>query len=162
MFASPNLDRGQKQTYALMYIETEILTYSITEIAKSLIKRIRPYAYNPEVPINEKIMSSDTRKSFFSGHTSMSFASTVFLASTYAALHPDSRWKPVIWCAGLSTATLVGVLRILSGRHFPTDVLTGALVGSLIGIIIPKLHKVNHLAKHNSNRTIQVSFQFSF
>jgi membrane-associated phospholipid phosphatase len=107
-------------------------------------------------------MSSHTRKSFFSGHTSISFASIVFLARTYAALHPDSRWKPVVWATGISTATLVGILRILSGKHFPTDVLVGALVGSFIGFVIPKLHEVEPIAKLGSNRAFQVSFQFSF
>jgi membrane-associated phospholipid phosphatase len=162
MFASPNLDRDQMWTYALMYIETGILTLGITEITKCLTRRIRPYVYNSEVPLHDKIMSSHTRKSFFSGHTSISFASIVFLARTYAALHPDSRWKPVVWATGISTATLVGVLRILSGKHFPTDVLVGALVGSFIGFVIPKLHEVEPIAKHSSNRTFQVSFQFSF
>jgi len=162
MFASPNLDWDQKWTYALMYIETGILTYSITEITKCMVRRIRPYVYNPEVPLHEKIMSSNTRKSFFSSHTSISFASIVFLARTYAALHPDSRWKPVVWCTGLSTATLVGALRILSGKHFPTDVLVGALVGSIIGMVIPKLHEVESIAKHSSNGAFQVSFRFSF
>jgi membrane-associated phospholipid phosphatase len=162
MVASPNLDRDQKWIYALMYIETEILTYSITEITKCIVRRIRPYVYNPEVPLQDKIMSPETRKSFFSGHTSTSFASVVFLARTFAALHPDSRWKPVVWATGLSAATLVGVLRILAGKHFPTDVLFGALVGSIIGIVIPKLHEAEPIAKHSSNRAFQFSFQFSF
>jgi len=162
MFASPRLDWDQKWTYGLMYIETGILTYSITEITKLFSKRIRPYAYNSEVPMRDKLKSSGARKSFFSGHTSISFASVVFLAQTYGAFHPDSRWKPLVWCTGLSTATLVGVLRILSGKHFPTDVLVGAIVGSFIGIIIPKLHKIEPMATHSSNRAFQVSFQFYF
>ena len=162
MLSSPHINRDQKWTYALMYLETEILTLGVTEITKNLVGRIRPYAYNPDVSLQDKIISSDTRKSFFSGHTSMSFASVVFLAHTFAAIHPDSRWKPLIWCAGLSTATLVGVLRVLSGKHYPTDVLVGALVGSLIGIVIPKLHKVEPSAGQSLNGTFQVSFQFYF
>jgi membrane-associated phospholipid phosphatase len=162
MFASPHLDRDQKWTYALMYIETEILTYSVTALTKNITGRIRPFAYNPEVPLHDKIMSADTKKSFFSGHTSISFASMVFLAQTYAVLHPDSRWKTAVWVSGLSAATLTGVLRILSGKHFPTDVLVGALVGSFIGFVIPKLHEMEPMAKHSSNRAFQVSFQFSF
>jgi membrane-associated phospholipid phosphatase len=162
MLASPALDVDQKWTYALMYLETGILTYSITEFTKIMAKRIRPFAYNPEVPVYDKIRSSNARKSFFSGHTSMSFASAAFFAQTYAAFHPDSRWKPAIWGIGLSTATLVGILRILSGKHFPTDVLVGALVGSLIGIVIPKLHEVESITKNNSNRAFQVTFRFSF
>ena len=162
MLASSNLDKGQKWTYALMYVETELLTLGITEITKNLAGRIRPYAYNPEVAMQDKIMSSNMRKSFFSGHTSMSFASVAFLAYTYAAIHPDSRWKPVIWGAGLSAATLVGVLRVVSGKHFPTDVLAGALVGSLIGIIIPRLHELDPTTNNSSQKAFRVSFRFSF
>ena len=162
MLTSPHLDRDQKWTYALMYIETEVLTYGITEITKSLTKRIRPYAYNPDVPLNHKIVSSNAKKSFFSGHASVAFASAAFLAQTYASFHPESRWKTLVWCTGLSAATLTGVLRILSGRHFPTDVIIGALVGSFVGFVIPKLHEVGTKSNLNSNRAFRISFQFSF
>jgi len=162
MYASSNLGRDQRWTYALMYLETGILTYSITEITKCLVGRIRPFLYNSEVSWQDKVSSSNARKSFFSGHTSISFASTVFLAYTYSAFYPESRWRPVVWGAGLSAATLVGVLRILSGKHFPTDVLVGALVGSFIGFVIPKLHKIDPLGTQSSERTFRVSFRFSF
>lgn len=162
LLPSPTLDRNQKWTYALMYAETEILTYSITEITKCVVKRIRPYAYNPEIPLNNKITSSDARKSFFSGHTSASFASVVFLARTYSAFYPESRWKSVVWAAGLSAATFTGIQRILAGKHFLTDVLVGALVGSFMGFVIPNLHKIERTEKQSSNMTFQVSFRFSF
>lgn len=162
MCASPNLDWDQRWTYALMYLETGILTYSITEITKCLIGRIRPYAYNPEATLQETSRSPNTRKSFFSGHTSISFASVVLLAQTYSTFYPESRWKPVVWGAGLSAATLVGILRILSGKHFPSDVLVGALVGSVIGFVIPKLHEVEPNSSPDSRRPFQVSFQVSF
>jgi membrane-associated phospholipid phosphatase len=34
----------------------------------------------------------------------------------------------------------VGSLRVAAGRHFPTDVLVGALAGSAIGMVIPWAH----------------------
>lgn len=162
MYASPNLDRDHRWTYALMYLETGILTYSITEITKCLAGRIRPFLYNPKVAWQEKSGSADTRKSFFSGHTSISFASVVLLAQTYSAFYPESRWKPVVWGAGLSAATLVGILRIVAGKHFPSDVLVGALVGSFIGFVIPKLHEVHQNMSHDSRRAFRFSLQFSF
>lgn len=162
MYASPNLENEDRWTYALMFLETGILTYSITEITKCLVGRIRPFAYNPDVTFQEKSSSANTRKSFFSGHTSISFASIVLLAQTYSAFYPESRWKPVVWGAGLSAATLVGVLRILSGKHFPSDVLVGALVGSVIGFIIPRLHKAEPNSSHDSLGPFQVSFRISF
>jgi membrane-associated phospholipid phosphatase len=41
----------------------------------------------------------------------------------------------------LLLAATVGTLRVLSGKHFPTDVLTGAVVGSALGWLIPELHR---------------------
>ncbi len=162
MLASPQMDSDQKWTYGLMYIETGILTYGVTEITKLLSRRIRPYAYNSEIPLAEKMKSDEAKKSFFSGHTSLSFASAVFLAQTYSAVYPESRWKPAVWSAGLSAAALVGILRILSGKHFPSDVLVGALVGSFLGFVIPSLHEVEHGTNHEFHGAFQVSFQLSF
>ena len=39
-----------------------------------------------------------------------------------------------------TAATTTAVLRILSGNHFMTDVLTGALLGTLWGVGVPMLH----------------------
>lgn len=162
VLASPRLDSDQKWTYGLMYIETGILTYGVTEITKLLSRRIRPYAYNSEVPMSEKMKSYEAKKSFFSGHTSLSFANAVFLAQTYSAVYPESRWKPAVWGAGLSAAALVGILRVLAGKHFPSDVLVGALVGSFLGFVIPRLHEVEPGTNHDFRRAFQVSFELSF
>src|SRR2546423_585667 len=42
--------------------------------------------------------------------------------------------------AGLA-ALGVGLLRVLAGRHFPTDVLAGAAAGAAIGLTVPRLHR---------------------
>jgi len=40
-------------------------------------------------------------------------------------------------------ASTIGYLRYKSGKHFPTDILTGALIGSAIGYFIPFIHRTN-------------------
>jgi membrane-associated phospholipid phosphatase len=139
LLLSPDI-RSDALTVGTMYAETMLLAAALPGLTKELVDRTRPYAYNSEAPITLKA-DADTKRSFFSGHTSLAFASAVFLSTVYSDYYPDSEYKPYIWGGTLLVATTVGLLRIFSGKHFPTDVLTGAAVGSFIGWLIPKLHK---------------------
>ena len=40
----------------------------------------------------------------------------------------------------LAGAALVGTGRVVSGNHFPSDVLVGAIVGTSAGVLVPALH----------------------
>lgn len=125
---------------SVMYFQTLMLTNATTLIAKGAAQRTRPYVYNPDVPLQKKITAT-ARKSFFSGHASNAFASGVFFAVVYSDYFPRSKWKPVVWVGSLSAASVVSVLRVQSGKHFPTDVLVGAGVGGAIGFLVPYLHR---------------------
>jgi len=132
--------RDDWQTYLLMYAETLALNGGAGQLVKAVTGRTRPYAYNPDVPVELK-MSPIARESFYSSHTSFAFSSAVFLAATLVDYGADADLAP--YAVGLAAlgATAVGVLRYASGKHFPTDVLVGALAGSLIGWAIPALHR---------------------
>ncbi|MCP5062929.1 MAG: phosphatase PAP2 family protein [Ignavibacteriae bacterium] len=126
-------------TVGVMYLETLLLATFTPSFGKSL-GRIRPYAYNEDAPLDRK-MNSDTKSSFWSGHTSWAFSSAVFFATVYSDYYPDSKWKPYVWGGSLLAASAVGYLRYSSGAHFPTDVLVGATVGSAIGYFIPYIYR---------------------
>jgi membrane-associated phospholipid phosphatase len=105
-----------------------------------LVRRYRPYSYNTE--IDDSIRTRPGAKfSFFSAHTSVSFASSVFLSVTFSKYNPESNLKPYIWGTSLLIASAVGYLRYASGDHFPTDIFIGAVVGSVIGYLIPLIHE---------------------
>ncbi len=123
-----------------MALETYLVTFGLTELTKNLAHRTRPFAYNPDAPLAEKL-EVDTRRSFFSGHTSMSAAGCFFAAKIWTDFHPDSKWKPWVWAGAAALPAVVGLHRVLAGKHFPTDVLTGYAVGGLAGWLIPELHK---------------------
>ena len=142
-----------------MYYQTFVFNNSATLITKTLTKRIRPYVYNPEVSINKK-MHPDARRSFISGHTSNAFASAVFLAKVFSDLKIDRNSSPYIWAASLSLASATGIFRITAGKHFPTDVIAGALTGSIIGYIIPEIHKNKNNDDPRQVNTI-ISLNFS-
>jgi hypothetical protein len=157
--------RKDWQTVALMYLETFGWVGATTELAKTSVRRLRPLVYNPDVPFDSK-SSSESRKSFFSGHSSVAFASAVFISTVYGDYNPDSKWRPYVWTGSLLTAGIVGLLRYEAGAHYPTDVLAGAIVGSAIGYAIPWLHRT---AGENASITpgvpradIGFSFQMKF
>jgi len=126
--------------YTVMYLENVIWSFSLPHLAKATVTRYRPYVYNNEVPVEQKL-GPDATLSFFSGHTTYAFSSAVFLSTTFANYNPDSSLKPYVWSASLLLAATIGYLRFTAGMHYPTDILTGAVVGSAIGFLIPFIHE---------------------
>ena len=140
----------QMITVGVMLAETNLLTYGLTEFVKSLTLRPEPYVYNAEVDMVTK-KGVDARKSFFSGHTSLSAANGFFAARVFCDYYPESRWKPLAWALGATLPAWTGWERIQAGKHFPTDVLAGYVLGALCGYFIPHLHK-----KRPSNKFMAV------
>lgn len=132
--------RGDWGTCTLMYAETMALAVFLPEIAKLAVDRIRPFVYNAEAPMSEKT-TGDATKSFFSRHAAVAFASAAFLSTVYGDYHPGSAAGPYIWAGSLVAAAGVGFMRYEAGKHFPTDVITGAVVGGAAGYIIPRIHR---------------------
>lgn len=133
--------RDDAGTITVMYLQILLASTFVASSIKS-VSRVRPLAYNPDTPLEDKLsLKQDLRGSFPSGHTAWAFSSAVFLSTVYSDYYPNSGWTPYIWGTSLLAATAVGVLRQQSGYHFPTDVLVGAAVGSLIGYAIPYFHR---------------------
>jgi len=127
-------------TFSTMYVENVIFSYSLTYLAKAIELRPRPYIYNEMVPVQEKLNIGSTL-SFFSGHSTMAFSSAVFLSTLFQKYHPGSKSIPYVWGTTLMAASVVAYLRVYSGQHFPSDIITGAVAGCLIGYLIPLIHE---------------------
>ena len=125
-----------------MYFQTLILAEALPLTLKGITQRTRPFAYNEDTPLEEK-QTQNAKRSFFSGHTSVAFAMAVFLSTVYSDYHPNSHWKPFVWGVSLLAASTIGYLRYAAGKHFTTDIITGALVGSALGYFIPFIHRTN-------------------
>ncbi len=125
---------------AVLYLQTMSVTGLLYTGTIYLNDRYRPYAYNPNVPMDKRTRGG-AKNSFFAGHVALVGTSTFFIAKMLNDYHPDSRvkWIPFT-LAGLATAT-TGYMRYRGGQHFLSDILIGTVVGTLSGILVPHVHK---------------------
>lgn len=135
--------REQKFAIAGMMIESFFITDGIVNVLKATTKRFRPFIYNPDVPVEEKL-NNQSRYSFVSGHTSNTAMIGFFSAKVFNDLYPDSKFKYFIWGTAITFPALTGYLRYKAGKHFPTDVIGGYLIGATTGILVPHFHKISN------------------
>jgi len=103
------------------------------EVVRALVQRPRPLVFQSILGDGANINSYT---SFYSGHTSF-----VALATLSFYFIMKRRFKNIsslqkailIFSYGLLTI-LTGTLRIIGGRHYPTDVIAAALIATLITI----------------------------
>lgn len=122
----------------LVVVEAAAITASLTQLVKISAGRERPFVH--ALPEDEKGLTDrpqDNNVSFFSGHTSYTFA----LANAAGAVatrrgYRGARW---IWGIGVGLAATTGYLRIAADKHWTSDVVTGAALGTAVGIGVPKL-----------------------
>jgi membrane-associated phospholipid phosphatase len=166
LFVSPTLllldkdIRKDALSTIVLYTETMLYAGAIPLYVKKFVPRFRPYTYNSRLSLGTRL-SADARTSFFSGHTTTAFASAVFLAKVYSDYNPQSKYTPYIWVGTLASASFIAYLRVASGYHFPTDVITSAAVGSAIGYLIPYLHQ-KEKERNSSNLGESKNFDYSF
>lgn len=141
-------DKEEWLTCATMYAETLLIANGVKELIKLAVNRPRPYMYyDTESFPKDDIEEGDWANSFPSGHTTIAFASATFASYTFTKYFPESKLQIPIIAGSYGMAAGVAALRLSSGNHFMTDVITGAAIGSLSGFIVPWLHTFN--SKHD-------------
>ncbi|HHV02403.1 MAG: phosphatase PAP2 family protein [Bacteroidales bacterium] len=125
--------------YALTAILGIILTFLLTDqVSSSLIKdwvqRLRPSYIAEWDGMFRLLEDKGGLYSFVSSH-----ASNVFGLACFTSLAYRRRWYTIsifLW------ATLVSYSRIYVGKHFPLDVICGAIIGLVLGWIVFMLFKL--------------------
>ena len=131
---------------SVMYLEAFAFTGVVYGSSVYFVDRYRPDVYNTSLPMSYR-HNGNYRNSFFAGHVAVTATSTFFIAKVYDDYHPESNWKWVIY-GGATAATLgMGYMRLEAGKHFPSDILLGAIVGATSGLLTPTLHKNNSKAQ---------------
>jgi undecaprenyl-diphosphatase len=102
-------------------------------VVKNYIQRLRP---NNDPSLTEvlNVLQKPLNFSFWSGHTAVSMAVTLFIYLLLNEQQPN-KWYLLFFIWPL----LFAVSRIINGVHFPSDVFVGAVVGSIIGYCSYKL-----------------------
>lgn len=120
---------------SITYGECCLYTSSIYHILKTFVGRIRPYMYFPD-PSVKGIAKGDFCLSWPSGHSSLAFMAFAFMLGWFASRFPGSRLRKPALCVFLLLGLSTMVMRMLSGNHFLTDVLSGAVLGFLVSTLV--------------------------
>jgi membrane-associated phospholipid phosphatase len=130
---------GDRKAAWTALVESHFIAQGAALFSKAAFHRPRPSAYDaPYRP--EKRMDADSFHSFFSSHASMAFTNAMLAGLLLDGSHFQPGQKNRIWAAGMALAASTGVLRVAARRHFPTDVLAGAIAGCLSAGIVHRLH----------------------
>jgi membrane-associated phospholipid phosphatase len=126
-------------TDLLVLGEAVLITAAIQVTSSYAVKRPRPRVYGDEAPLSDRD-DANAARSFFSGHVANCLAGTMVAATALRRIGRP-RLATAVLTVGLVGTGVVSIARIVSGGHFPTDVLAGYAVGAGVGIAIPALHE---------------------
>ena len=115
--------------------QTELVNGALVTLAKYTVQRPIPRVYSPALPA--VVSSPADYRSFYSGHTSSTFAALTAMSMTWTLRHGDAWWP---WVVTGVVGSSVALERLFAGRHFPSDVVVGAAAGTLVGLAVPWLH----------------------
>ncbi len=107
---------------------TFLCTALMTTGTKELVQRLRPL-HNEELIPYLRIITTEKGYSFFSGHTSNSFAICTFL---YLVLRSVLRWAFWVYLWAVPYA----FSRMYLAVHFPTDVAVGLVIGVSTAVLV--------------------------
>ena len=134
---------------AQINLQTMAVTLGLTQVAKIAVSRERPYSDTcggERLDTLRDCEGSRRYVSFFSGHSSMAFASAglICMHHMYLDLY-GNRAADIGTCAGaLGVAAATGMLRVVGDQHYMTDVLVGAAVGTITGFGLPYVLHYRH------------------
>lgn len=137
--ASLHDDAGAKFPMDMLFVlQATAVSGVVTDAVKLAVGRERPFVHvlsenqKPTMP-----HPSDNNLSFYSGHTSYTFA--IAAASGTIASLRGYRGAGAVWGSLVPLAVATGYLRIAGDRHYFLDVLGGAIFGAAVGVLIPVL-----------------------
>jgi len=106
------------------------------ELVRSLVQRPRPLVLRS--PLIEGA-NLNQYTSFYSGHMSFVALATLTMYFMVVRRFPQQKWIQMNFFLFFLMATaLTGALRVIGGRHYPTDVLCGFLVGCTWALFFQK------------------------
>lgn len=119
----------------VVFGQTVLVSNALVSVVKLAVQRPRPETY--ATTDRKQLESTDAYLSFYSGHTTNTFAALSAAAMILHLRYDTGVWP---WVVTAMVGGSVAVERVLAGKHFPTDVAVGAIAGVGEGVLIPYLH----------------------
>lgn len=138
----------------------------LTGLAKNTFGRHRPM-FELGVPVDAQ--PKDNRRSFWSGHSSMTLATATYLG-VYARQHIFTRWRDdatlpwweAVAYVGLAAgAVAVPYSQYALNRHHASDVITGALVGAATATVF-YIYQEHRARDQDSGDVLRTGGSFAF
>ncbi len=128
----------------LISAEAMAVSSALQATVSGLTSRERPYGRRCGEDLSERNLDckqSNRYRSFFSGHTSISFVSAAVSCTHHQHIPLFGGGMPdnMVCVVGFANATAVGLLRVAADQHYISDVLMGAAVGTASGLMVPWL-----------------------
>lgn len=131
------------------------------ELTRLLLRRPRPYV-SPDYFINSETAWSTQFSSFFSGHTSFAFLASGVLILGVLKKHPkfyffSQQPNPyfILALISLINAIMTGILRVLGGQHYLSDVLAASVFGMIAAYFGEYIY--NKWITHKTQKPLQSS-----
>ena len=128
---------------ALMNIEAIAFNTALNQIVGGLASRERPYRVEcdqlPDEELRGDCRGRKRFRSFYSGHTSTTFAVAGLTCMHHAQLPLyGGGFADALPCiSAFAIAGTTGTLRLVADQHWASDVLVGAAVGTFSGLAVP-------------------------
>lgn len=136
--------RDVAQQMAAMDMEALAVNAFLSSLVSSLVGSERPYGrLCPADPAIQNLdcFTNGRRRSFFSGHSSVSFTSAGLVCSHHLhfKLFGGGAADAIACATSLFAAGTVASLRVMADQHYLSDVLTGSAIGAAVGFGLPWL-----------------------
>lgn len=139
--------RGNKQVakeMAIIDLETLAVTAAVQGLFAAVASRERPYGRTCGNGLPNDSLDCNTfgrYRSYYSGHTSLSFASASLVCTHHLHLNlfANGFADGAACISAFAAAAATGTLRIVGDQHYASDVISGAVLGTGIGLGLPWL-----------------------
>jgi len=123
---------------SVINLESFTFTSLASSLMQNLIARERPFVRNC---VNGVCEAHQPNRSMPSGHVAFAFTGAGLICThhKYQSLYGDPAADDAACATGLGLASVTGVLRLMSDRHYFTDVAAGTVIGLFSGFVLPRL-----------------------